>query len=388
MKIEQVVNFVNDAAASVVGETAILNQDLSNIVDFGNTVLSFNSDAMDAYVRALINRIGRTVFVDRPYRGKFASVLREGWEYGSILMKVDADLPAATDNDTWQLQNGASYDPNVVNLPNVRAKFFNKKVTFEIDQTFAQKQVKQSFSGASELMAFFAMIEQWIENSMTVRIETLVRGMVNTMIAETIYDDYGAALLDSTSGTKAVNLYYLYVQANPGTSLTAADCVTDPDFIRFAAFTMGLYVERLTSMSTLFNVDGRTRFTPNDRLHVAMLADFAKAADVYLYGDTFHDALVRLPEATDVVPFWQGSGTTYAYTDTSAIDVTTPNGHTVQTDGILAVMFDRDAMAVCNTDRRVTSQWNAKGEFTNQFYKYDADYFADTAENFVVFFVA
>lgn len=388
MKIEQVAEFVNEAAAGIVGETAVLEQDLKNIVSFGEAVFNAGNDAVDSYVRALINRIGRTIFVDRKYRGKYASLLADGWEYGSVLMKVDMDLPEATTNETWQLAQGASYDPNVVNLPNVRAKFFNRKVTFEIDQTFGRLQVKQSFNGATEMMAFFAMIEQWIDNALTVRIESLARSVVNAMIGETVYSEYGTAQQSAASHTRAVNLLYLYKQAHSGSTLTAATCLQDPDFLRFAALTMGIYGERLASMSKLFNIEGRARFTPQDRLRVAMLADFAKSAEVYLYGNTYHDALVRLPEATDIVPFWQGSGTDYALASVSKVDVITPTNHNITVNGVLAVLYDRDAMMICNTDRRVTSQYNAKAEFTNQFYKYDADYFADTAENLVVFFVA
>lgn len=388
MKVEQVYELVNQAGQEATGGSAILNEDFSNIVDFGKTIFDNGTDAVDAYCRALINRIGRTIFVDRKYTGKFASVLREAWEYGSVLMKVDTDLPDATENESWKISNGVAYDPNVVHIPEVRAKFFNKKVTFEIDRTFARIQVKQSFTGASELMAFFAMIEQWIENAMTVRIESLARGLVNTLTAETIYSEYGAGSQSTASHTRAVNLLYLYNQDHAGATLTAANCLKSPEFLRFAAYVMGTYKERLSSMSKLFNVDGRDRFTPNDRLHVALLADFAKAADVYLYGDTFHEALVRLPEATDILPFWQGSGTSYAYADVAKINVTTPNEHTVTVNGILGVMFDRDALAICNTDRRVTSYYNPKIEATTNFYKYDADYYADTAENFVVFFAA
>lgn len=51
-------------------------------------------------------------------------------------------------------------------------------------------------------------------------------------------------------------------------------------------------------------------------------------------------------------------------------------------------MFDRDALGVANMDRRVTTNWNAKAEFWNNYYKYDAGYFNDTNENFVLFYVA
>lgn len=388
MRVEQVYDLVNQAGQEATGGSAILNEDFSNIVDFGTTIFSNGADAVDSYCRSLINRIGKTVFVDRKYKGKFAKVMREAWEYACMLMKVDTDLPEATENESWNISNGVAYDPTVVHLPEVHVKYYKDRSTFEIDRTFARLQVKQSFNNLSELMAFFAMIEQWIENGITIKVESLARGLVNNMTAETVFSEYGSGSQTAASHTRAVNLLYLYNQDHAGATLTAANCLKSPEFLRFAAYVMGTYKERLASMSKLFNIDGRDRFTPDDRLHVVLLADFAKAADVYLYGDTFHEALVRLPEATDILPFWQGSGTSYAYADVSKINVTTPKNHTVTVNGILGVMFDRDAVAICNEDRRVTSYYNPKIEATTNFYKYDAAYFADTAENFVVFFAA
>ena len=45
-------------------------------------------------------------------------------------------------------------------------------------------------------------------------------------------------------------------------------------------------------------------------------------------------------------------------------------------------------MGVTSLDRRVTTNYNAKGEFFNNYYKFDAGYFNDLNENFVVFYIA
>ena len=170
------------------------------------------------------------------------------------------------------------------------------------------------------------------------------------------------------------------------TKLTAAKAITDPDFIRFASYVMGTYADRLQSISTVFNVGGKERFTPKDMLHVVLLSDFAKAAQTYLYSDTFNRGDVLLPQA-ETVPFWQGSGKNYEFANTGHINVKESGGKAVEISGVLGVMFDRDALGVCNLDRRVTTNYNAKAEFFNNYYKFDAGYFNDTNENFVVFFI-
>ena len=40
MKIEQVYELVNNSTKEILGETDIVNQDLSNIVDIGNKIIS------------------------------------------------------------------------------------------------------------------------------------------------------------------------------------------------------------------------------------------------------------------------------------------------------------------------------------------------------------
>lgn len=383
MEIKQIYELINGVTFEVLGLTDIIKEDLSNVVDLGTQV--FNANAMDHYVKTLVNHIGKVIFVNRAYRGNVPSVLMDGWEFGSVLEKVQMDLPDATENESWELTDGASYDPNIFYQPKVSAKFFNKMITFEVPISITEKQVKQSFSNATQLNAFISMIYNAVDKSMTVKTDALIMRTINNMIAETIYAEYPSADYSSKSGVRAINLLKLY-NGTSGT-LTVADALRTPEFLRFASYQMGLYIDRLAKMSTLFNVGGKERFTPRDLLHFVVLSDFAKASDVFLQSDTYHNDLTKLSNY-ETVPYWQGSGTSYAFTDTSNIDVTTSGGHNVEVSGILAVMFDRDALGVSNVDRRTTTNYNPKAEFFNNWYKFDAQYFNDLNENMIVFFIA
>ena len=384
MEVNQIYELINNVTTEILGKSDLIQEDLSNVVDVGTEI--FNSSSIDSYVRSLVNHIGRVIFVNRPYSGNTPSILRDGWEYGSVLEKIQAELPNATENESWELENGASYDPNIFYKPIVSAKFFNKKVTFEIPMSITEMQVKQSFSNAAQLNGFISMLYNAVDKSMTVKIDSLIMRTIDNMIAETVFTEYGAANLNSKSTVKAVNLLYLYNQRY-GKSLTAANSITDPDFIRFAAYEMGVDMSRMSKISSLFNIGGKDRFTPSDMLHVITLADFKKAANVFLQSDVFHNVFTELPNA-EIVPYWQGSGQGYAFADIAKINVTTSSSHDVTVTGILGVMFDRDALGVCNLDRRVTTNYNAKAEFFSYWHKFEAGYFNDFNENFVVFFVA
>lgn len=408
MEVTKIYTLINSVSGEVLGKTGIVTEDLTGIVDLGKEV--FNQGAVDNYVKSLVNHIGKVIFVNRPYAGKVPSVLMDAWEFGSVLEKISADVPEAEENDTWNLTDGKTYSQDVFHKPTVTAKFFNSKVTFDVPVSITERQVKESFSNAAQLNGFISMIYAAVEKSMTIKADALIMRTINNMIAETVLADaeaFGAtagsmtgANLSSASTARCVNLLKLYndkyFPATPGTpgptptpnpnALTAAKAITDPDFIRFASYVMGTYADRLQSISTVFNVGGKERFTPKDMLHVVLLSDFAKAAQTYLYSDTFNRGDVLLPQA-ETVPFWQGSGQNYEFADTGHINIKESGGKDVEITGVLGVMFDRDALGVCNLDRRVTTNYNAKAEFFNNYYKFDAGYFNDTNENFVVFFI-
>ena len=384
MEIKQVYTLLNDVVKETMGETAVVQEDLTGLVELGDTIA--NSIGYDKYVKSLVNHIGRVIFVNRKYQGSAPSVLMDGWEFGSILEKVSGDLPETTENESWELTDGASYDQDIFYKPSVSVKFFNKLVTFEIPMSFTEKQVKQSFSNAEQLNAFLSMLYNEVDKAMTVNIDNLIMRTINNMIGETVYDEYQSGVQNTKSGVRAVNLLYLYNQTVT-TPITAAKALNNKEFIRFAAYILKLYAGRLAKISRLFNVGGKARFTPREMLHIVLLDEFDAAASVYLQSDTFHDELVKLPQA-ETVAYWQGSGTGYAFADTGKIDIKKADGTAIAVNGVLGVMFDRDALGVCNRDRRVTTHYNAKAEFYNNYYKFDAEFFNDLNENFVVFFIA
>ena len=386
MEVKQIYTLVNDITDEVLGKY-IVKEDLSNVVDVGNAV--FNADKVDNYVKSLVNHIGRVIFVDRVYNGSVPSVLMDSWEFGSVLEKVSCDLPTATENQSWALENGKTYNPNVFYKPSVSVKFYNSKTTFEIPLSFTEMQIKESFSNAEQLNGFLTMLYNSVEKSMTIKLDSLIMRTINNMIGETIHHEIpDSAGYSTTSTIKAVNLLKLY-NDNHTTTITADKCLDNPDFIRYATYIISVYGERITKISTLFNIGGKERFTPKDALRCVLLSDFKKASEVFLKSGLYNEQYATLPES-DSVPYWQGSGDKYAFNSITKIVIKLASDNTQEVDisGILGVMFDKDALGVSNLNRRVTTNYNPKAEFYTNFYKFEAGYFNDMNENFVVFFVA
>lgn len=378
MKVEQIADIVNQTTAEVTGTEPLADVDLNKVVEVGAEVLD-NDKLIDNYVKTLIDHIGKVVFVNRPYAGSTPSVMMDSWEYGAILEKVTYEgLPEAEENDSWDLQDGKSYDPNIFYKPSVSAKFYSERRTFDIPMSFAQRQTRSAFSSASQVQAFFAMIETAISNGMTIKMDSLVRLTLANAIA-TIYANR------LTNPVQYYGLVARYQTATGDQSVTKLNALVKPEFTRWASMEMKRVMKRMRNMSTLFNKGAKDRFTAADRLHLILHSDFVAAAEAYLYSETYHDEFVKLPAAEEV-SFWQGSGTGFAWADTSKIIVTPRDSDSpVTVEDIVGIGWDRDALGVSNLDRRVTTNWNPRAEFTNNWYKFDAGYFNDFNENIVVF---
>ena len=387
MKITQLTDILNGTVSTtgiidqVTGEAPVANEDLSNIVDVGKVVLDYtgqSNENYDSFMRNLIDQVGKIVIVNRTYVSQAPNILKDSWEYGSIMQKVRVNVPEVRDNATWDLfnypkQDEAYPDPFELSKPGATAKFYNSKNTYEIPITLTDYQLKEAFQSASQFGSFIAAIENRIRMKQTLCNDGLIMATIDNLIGLTL----------NGNGGKTINLLALYNGAS-GT-LTADEALTSTEFLRFAAMTIAKYKKYIAQASAKYNAGNYITFTPADKLKFIANTEFAKAMDAYLYADTYHNEFVVLNGYSEV-PFWQGSGTSDG--DRLTVDVSVDVNGTateVKNTGVLAVMFDDEAAAVCNENYRTTSIYNPRGEYTNYFYKYDAMFMNDTEENCIVF---
>ena len=382
MKVKQIASILTSIYNEITGESGVIAEDLSGIVDTGKTLSEIGDDILsngvDNYVKSLVNKIGKVVFVDRVYKSAAPNILKDSWEYGAILEKVRCEVDDYKNNDTWSLEKGRSYDPFVFNPPTVTSKFFNSKTAFELSMSFTEHQVKESFRNASEMNKFFAMIENRQQMKKTLATDSMIQRTLNNLIGEKI-----------NSNNNVINLLALYKNENPNaTELTVKESLSNKDFLKFCSMQIGLYSDNIARASQLYNNDGYVTFTPIENQRLVVLSRFAEACKYYMESETYHKELVAL-KGYSTVPYWQGSGNsaTIDFDEISKINLKTFEGEEVVKSGIVATLFDNNAAAVCNENYRVTTAYNAKGEFTNYFYKYDCSYMNDLAENCIVFII-
>lgn len=405
MKYNQIAGVLNSTImTAMTGQAAVTNEDLSNIVDVGKTVLDYTSvstNNFNDFIKGLIDQVGKVVFWDRVYRSLAPKIERESFEYGSVLMKTRVTAPDFRDNAShgtntlsglagiWadaqsnsrpaNIANYPALDPFEIVLPEAEVKFYNSAITFECPITIAEKQLKTAFRSAQEMSAFIATIENRITMKKTIATDALIyRTIANFMglkIAGGQYIDLKATYTSETG------------QTAPDTYLAAKQ---DGNFLRWAVAKIDMMRSYMAEASVLFNDAGYLTFTPDEKSKLIILKDFDSALKSNLYSSTYHDEFVKLA-GYEVVNDWQGTGTTISSTDRSALNVTvgkifgeTDNNTSVSAT-VIATLFDIDGCCVCNEDPRTTSQYNGRGEYTNFFYKWDARYMNDDVENGLVF---
>lgn len=390
MQVTQIATQINEWLSEKCGDARfdedeaanyIVREDLANIVDIGTRI--YNNEWQDNFVKSMIDRIGRMVFVNRRTRGFAPDLQRNDWEFGSVMSKSRTKRFPAKQNPSWKLQAGQTVDQFQFNPPTVRNKFYNIKVAWQIDCSFAEVQVKEAFTSAGEMGRFFAMIESAIQQSLDDQMDLLTMRAINGFIAEKI--DRGSGVIDLLTPYNTIK----------STSYTLENMTYVNDWCTYAAYQILLAKQRIAARTSIFNANDEAGYdtaTPGSFLRFVLHSDIAEALNVYLNAVTYHNDFDDIG-SYDVVPMWQTAGTEWQRDATTRIDIDLPsnvdrevaNYKYMDRIGIIGCMFDTDAIVINNNNQRVKSSYNSNGEYYNNFFKVDTNIVIDLEENGIVF---
>lgn len=380
MVVKQVYDIVNSVNKQMNGETAVTVTDLTGLIQMGQSILS-SQTSKDNFLNTLVDRIGKTIISGRVYSANVLDIISHAFEFGAVLQKIYVEPRPAKKSPHWDLAEGDSVDQYIIQKPTVKQKLFTGSVTWEVQVTIPDMQLKSAFTSGEQMAVFIDAIFMALRNSMELQLEGMIESTYCNFIAERIHH-----VKNNVNSLLAINLLTEYNTETGGT-LTVNDALKNLDFLKYATVKINLYLKRMGRMSVLFNAEGYKRFTKPESARVIMLADFASAVTSYLQADTFNNDLVALPLYSEV-PYWQGSGTDYDFTSTSLVDVTTSDGHVVSQTGVICLIADVEALGITMDNRRSKSAYNESGEYTNFWEKADMGYFNDLSENGIVFLVA
>ena len=390
MKVTDASSIVNALYQEMTGSTDITTVDASNIVDIGKTLQKVTS--VDAIYKSIADKVGKVVVKNKLYTGKFPNLLRDGWEFGSIMETLRVKPYTAVNDPSHNPSNG-SYPLTDYQAGGVVAKYFTDYDNFEFVYWKPTDQLWSAFNSMDEMVRFLGAIEVAVANSLTVRLQGLAKTAINNMIAQTIHADFpntASENYNANSYARSINVLKLYNDAT-GSSLTVENCRQSAEFLKFfVKLVMNTY-DRLQDMSKIFNIDGEDTFTKAEDINLVVLSTVANDIKVNMQSDVYHKDLVSLPNY-ETVPYWQASGTSYDESVIGEIKVTIKTGDdttaTIELPGILGVMFDKNAIGINCEKRKTTTFYHPDLDQTKFFDKYFAQYDNDFSENFVVFYVA
>lgn len=386
--ITQIPSIVNDAVADALGKNATLSDlDSTDIVSMGKAIAQF--DAYEGFFKSLTNRIVRTVYFVRTYEGSDRKILRDEHEYGAFVQKVYYSGVEASDNPTYDYSgtDGAFVQQSpygVEQVVTVETLIYGGKGTWTLEIVRPIPQIATAFTSEAAMLAFIDGMYMYVDNQFKLEEERLVALAANTSMANCIVNG------------KARNLLAEYNTAHAGNTLTVAQALESADFLKYASKEISRTIDNMGKMSTVFNVDGYETFTSKDNMVIEMNTEFAKATDMYLQADTFHNELTRLPGYTSI-PFWQGSGSAFEFDDTSAIDIIHDDFIQDATDesdigevkqgGIICFLHDIENVAAYFGRRRTWEMYNPRSEVINHGEKAEKGYAVDSHANAMVFYI-
>ena len=389
--VSQITTLINDIIEDMSGQSAsIQTLESTDLVSLGKAIGSAN--LLEGFFGSLCNRLAKTVYFIRVYDpDSRRAILRDEHEFGAFVQKVYYTAPEFEDNYEYSVpdnsnpvkyQTKSPYD--VTNTVAVSAKIFDEQGTFSLNIVRPVDTIRSAFLSESEMMRFIDGIYLAIENKMKMAEEGLVNTAVATAMAYDIENGMSRNLL-SEYNTKFSK------------SLTAAKCLADTDFLRYAGMEIKRTMDFMGIMSTEFNSGSYLTFTDRGSMVLETLSTFADALDIYLTADTYHAEMVDfLGNNYERVPRWQrlADDTAQTFAEISEIKIKhtslsgTSSNHIVNQTGIVAFLHDIEHVAAYFGHRRSWEKYNEIQDLYVHGESARKGYAVDPNANGVVFYVA
>lgn len=353
-------------------------------------------------LNALSIVIGRTIVSARPYRGRFRIIMKTPAEWGGIERKISFYAtkrePARdfnTNLNAAQLVDGASIDPWVIakDYP-LEMNFAGFKVSQKSYTTWLY-QLKQAFKSEGEFAEFVRGRLVNIANDLEVEQDAENRLQVLNAIGATY---------NTGNARQKVNMTAEF-NAAKGTSYTTADLLGAQfkEFMEFFVAKLKGDMELAREYNTMFHIyparndDGGNalelkRHTPPEMRRLLLYMPLVRQAETEVFASLFNDSYVKL-DNYEGVEYWQNpnvpAGVSVTPNQLNTANGQSVNGTAVALDNVLAVFFDRDALATSvKLEEVYTSPINPRGAYFNTFYHWAMNYKYDPTENMVVYYMA
>lgn len=385
-----VYSLVNEAYKQAVGAKAITTEDLKDFCETGaayDTLIADNA-WKDQFTKAILQQCVKNFYTDTSYRSEYRDpFFKDSRRFGAISQMISAEAPEAVESHAWQnfVSGTSTVGVYTLYLPSVSSKFYGKSTSWEIDIAITGEQWDTAFKNENELAQFVAFLMMTVDNAIVVHLEDCNNMNRNNFIGEKIA--YAGSV--GATGVHVVDLVALYrAETGDSTITTREEFMADDKCMRFAAETIDKYTGYLSKMSTLFNVDGKKKFTPKSRQVCQILQHFYSRMKTVSYADAYNMDFVKL-DGFDAIPYWQGFGAAangaVDFDEVSTIKVKTSEGNTISQSGVVGFLADEWAIMHTILSERVAHTRHDPEDIDQYYYQFRDQRINNLGQNAVVF---
>lgn len=378
MKLTQIATLLNNTLVpNYLGQETTIMEDLSNIVDLGTAIADLDGEEVKNFAGDFIVGVARNVMDTRGYRSETYGLMNDAREYGGIIQRVKAKLLNASDSPIWTLESGQDYFDGTYYGIETDVKVYSKDTAFQIKNSIPTEMYKQYFTSADGVREFVALIENTVDNTLTLELNSLAKTTLQRMILTA----------SNEREIQLVTLYNSLAGLTGGDALTADTALHNAPFLRWAAEQIVRLRDLTQDMNEKYNDGTVPTFTPSDDLRVTLLSEFARAIEFNMEADTFHRDLVSVGEY-NTINFWQNAsdallpslGVTAEVKITNEADPTTP----ITISNVVGMIYDRYTAGLTARLDKITAQYIANGDYTTYFHHIANSRFIDTRNTAII----
>ena len=380
MNFEQAATLLNAIHSQVTGSAQLAPTDVSSFISVAQATLQ---EGYDPVINAISQVVGRTIFSIRPYNARFKGLQMDSQKWGAITRKIAIADKAFEDNQAFNLVDGQSIDPWIVNKPEVLQLNYYGFDTYCKSFTIFKDQLDSAFKGPEEFGSFMTMVTQNALDMLEQAKESMARLALDNFIAGKINAQNGVIHLLTEYNQEVGGSY---------TATTIKDPANFPAFIKWAYARIATLTNMMTERSQMFQIQvtGKelTRHTPFDRQRVYLLNWLLNNIDARVLAETYNYKFLEFADV-EAVNFWQSIQTPDAI---NILPVVLQNDGTldspasaVNQSAVMGVIFDEDAMGITLQNEEVAvSPYNPRGSYWVEYHKATMRYYNDFSEKGIV----
>lgn len=389
MTVQDMSAILNKLAPQFWGDDAIVESDLTNLVDFGEKYDNLTEGQRQSFQSGLIALVTEQVFVSSTFVGDNIDIIKSfhtAGGNGGIIQKSRIKPFDSVPDPSFDPAPGSTNDPYVNYGFELETVYYSNKSSEMFRYSIPDNWFTGMFLSLSSLSRVIAMIEGEIETAIRVHTELITKQTINA---------HAASVLDSNKKQQKVNLLALYNERfQPSTPLTVDKALTTPEFLRFSAWVVENKLGMISDYNTHSNLMNFRNSTPKSKTHLLLNDEFVNSMNRFLYADTFNASFAKLPNYRKVYK-WLGAGQaedddTFESRTNINVKIKVPWKTTqvkVNQSYVLGMMYHPDAVGIYDFRKVTESKRDPIGLKTNYFTHISASTMVDPYEDFIVFYM-